>query len=1098
MLLAALPPMGLLVASTQQLRRAAMEETSESTLSLALLSAHSLNEPIGQARQLLATLAQLEAVRGSDPQACSALLASLLPNFPAYSFIGVARPDGSLRCGAIPAQPGFTVADRDWFRRALGEREFTVGAYVIGRVTGRPVLPLAYPLLAGDQVEGVLFLGLDIWQLGAAFGRIELASGAEAVVVDAQGVLLGRYPNPGGWIGQPVKEVPAVRSILSRQAPGTVREAGLDGAERLYGFAPLASGAQRWGYVAIGIPLETAYGPANRVFRANVVAMGAVAAFALLATWVFGEFGLVRPARSLLAAARRVAAGDLGARSAFAVRVGELGELGRAFDEMGARLEEREAGRRQAEAVVAEQKAYLSTLLDALGDGVFTVRMPQRRIEYVNRAVTEIFGYQPQELIGQTTRVLYASQEKFVEYGQRILEALEQGRNEVLAELPLRRKDGRPVWAEVHTRLLQRTGDHWAVITVVRDVTERKRAEEVRNRLGAILEATPDLVATADLETRIVYINRGGRKLLGYGEQEEISGLRIAQAHPEWARSRILNEALPAAAREGTWHGETAMLTHDGREVPVSQVVIAHKAPDGSVQYYSTIARDLSERKQAESRIQEQLEMLAGLYRGAQRLSENLNVQAVATEVVRICADVFQTRLASLERTEPDGRVTVLAQYPQDLTPGEVVAPTGAQASAAFPLLRRGHTLGLLKLYSDRPGFFTKERVEVFQAFAHHAAAALENARLFEEAQRRLSHIQALRNIDLAITGSLDLRVTFTVALDEIVNQLGISAACILQLNPHIRTLEYAVGRGFRTASIEKRRMKVGEGPAGEAALHRRMVHIPDLEAAGTERVLLPTLAEEGFKVYYAVPLIAKGRVLGVLELFHRAPLEGDEAWVEFLHTLAGQTAIAMDNAGLFYDLERANSALLDAYDATIEGWARALDLRDQETEHHTQRVTELTLRLARAMGMRDEELVQVRRGALLHDIGKMGVPDTILLKPGPLTEEERRIIQRHPRLAYELLAPIDYLRPALDIPYCHHEKWDGTGYPRGLKGEQIPLAARIFAVADVYDALTSDRPYRKAWPREKALEYIREQSGRHFDPKVVEAFLKMIDEPGG
>ncbi|MBI4787875.1 MAG: HD-GYP domain-containing protein [Chloroflexi bacterium] len=166
--------------------------------------------------------------------------------------------------------------------------------------------------------------------------------------------------------------------------------------------------------------------------------------------------------------------------------------------------------------------------------------------------------------------------------------------------------------------------------------------------------------------------------------------------------------------------------------------------------------------------------------------------------------------------------------------------------------------------------------------------------------------------------------------------------------------------------------------------------------------------------------------------------------------------------------------------------------MRDKETEGHTQRVTEMTVRVAAAMGIHDAEMAQVRRGALLHDIGKMGVPDSILLKREPLTEDEWIIMRRHPDFAYELLAPIAHLRPALDIPYCHHENWDGSGYPRGLKGEQIPLAARIFAVVDAWDALLSERPYRAAWSEENVREYLRAQSGQRFDPNVVEVFLRM------
>jgi len=198
-------------------------------------------------------------------------------------------------------------------------------------------------------------------------------------------------------------------------------------------------------------------------------------------------------------------------------------------------------------------------------------------------------------------------------------------------------------------------------------------------------------------------------------------------------------------------------------------------------------------------------------------------------------------------------------------------------------------------------------------------------------------------------------------------------------------------------------------------------------------------------------------------------------------------------NTALYNDLQLSNQELKDSYETTLEGWSHALDLRDKDTEGHTLRVTELTLQIARAMSFTPEQLIHVRRGALLHDIGKMGVPDTILHKPGPLTEEEWQIMRRHPELAVDLLTPIKHLAPALDIPRCHHEKWDGTGYPKKLKGEQIPLAARIFAVVDVYDALTSDRPYRIAWPKEQVLEYIRVHSGTHFDPAVVDVFLKEL-----
>jgi putative nucleotidyltransferase with HDIG domain len=249
-------------------------------------------------------------------------------------------------------------------------------------------------------------------------------------------------------------------------------------------------------------------------------------------------------------------------------------------------------------------------------------------------------------------------------------------------------------------------------------------------------------------------------------------------------------------------------------------------------------------------------------------------------------------------------------------------------------------------------------------------------------------------------------------------------------------------------------------------------------------------IANEGFVDYYGTPLMVKGEIKGVLELYHRTPLELNQEQLEFFETLAGQAAIAVDNAQLFTSLQQAHNNLIMAYDATIAGWSRAMDLRDQDSQGHAQRVTNLTLKLARLMGVSDSELVHIRRGALLHDIGKIAVPDTILLKTEPLTQEEWEKMSKHPEFAYELLSPIGYLQPALDIPYCHHENWDGTGYPRGLKGKEIPLAARIFAIADVWDVITSDQPHRRGMPKEKALEYIKEQSGKALDPQVVKAFV--------
>jgi PAS domain S-box-containing protein/putative nucleotidyltransferase with HDIG domain len=363
-----------------------------------------------------------------------------------------------------------------------------------------------------------------------------------------------------------------------------------------------------------------------------------------------------------------------------------------------------------------------------------------------------------------------------------------------------------------------------------------------------------------------------------------------------------------------------------------------------------------------------------------------------------------------------------------------------------------------------------------------------------ERIRRQLEHLTALSTIDRVIASNFDLKLNLSEILTHVRMELGIDAADILILNPGSQMLEYGAERGFRTKAVRKRQVRLGQSYAGRAALERQIVEIPNLRDEPDYSLLTPLLADDDFVCYYGVPLITKGQVKGVLEVFHRSALEPDLEWFDFLHTLAGQAAIAIENAMLFESLQRSNLELALAYDATIEGWSHALDLRDKETEGHTQRVAEMTMKLARAFGLSDAELIQVRWGALLHDIGKMGVPDGILLKPGPLTDAEWVAMKKHPAFAYEMLAPVRYLRLALDIPYSHHEKWDGTGYPRGLKGNQIPLVARIFAVVDVWDALISDRPYRSAWAKEKVREYMRTSAGTHFDPQVVDVFMQMIN----
>ncbi len=369
-----------------------------------------------------------------------------------------------------------------------------------------------------------------------------------------------------------------------------------------------------------------------------------------------------------------------------------------------------------------------------------------------------------------------------------------------------------------------------------------------------------------------------------------------------------------------------------------------------------------------------------------------------------------------------------------------------------------------------------------------------ERRRAEEQVHQQLRHMAALRAVDMAITASMDLPLTLRVLLEQVTVQLGVDAASVLLLEPESQELVYAAGQGFRTAAVKDLRVRIGSGFAGEAAQKLSMVRVPTLQ--GTEDVFWTKelLEAEGFSAYIGMPLVSKGVIQGVLEIYNRSSLGNDPGWMNFLEGMANQAAIAIDNARLIKNIKAANLELTLAYDATIAGWAHALELRDGDTEGHSQRVAEMTVALAAEMGLHGEALVHIRRGAILHDIGKMAVPDSILKNNQNLTDEEWEIMRMHPNHSYALLSPIEFLRPALDIPYYHHEWWDGSGYPRGLKGEEIPLAARIFAVVDVWDALIFDRRYRRRWTREQVIHHIQSLSGRQFDPRVVAAFLRFIE----
>jgi HD-GYP domain-containing protein (c-di-GMP phosphodiesterase class II) len=370
-----------------------------------------------------------------------------------------------------------------------------------------------------------------------------------------------------------------------------------------------------------------------------------------------------------------------------------------------------------------------------------------------------------------------------------------------------------------------------------------------------------------------------------------------------------------------------------------------------------------------------------------------------------------------------------------------------------------------------------------------------ENYQLLFDVQRHLRQERLLRDIDTAITSIESLEHTLKTILTRINTRLGIDASSIYLYEPGTDQLKGA----YRTGFVKKPDLsviKVFQKYIEKAAEEKKLIRIPNLEKTKGQH-FKAIYQSYKFRSYIGIPLFSREQLIGYMNLFTRSVYSPTDDEIDFLKLVGLHTALAIDSTRMFTDLQASNLEMARAYDSTLEGWSRAMDLRDRETEGHTLRVTELTEKLARQLGIPEEELIHVRRGSLLHDIGKIGVPDSILLKPGPLNNKEWEIMRQHPLYAHDFLTAIDYLHLSLDIPLRHHEHWDGSGYPGRLVGENIPISARIFSVIDVWDALTSDRPYRPAWTPDMALDYIREQSGRYFDPVVVREFFKLIDLGG-
>ena len=746
--------------------------------------------------------------------------------------------------------------------------------------------------------------------------------------------------------------------------------------------------------------------------------------------------------------------------------------------------------RKQAEEKLHESERRFATLFSKSPFPAALSRLSDGVIVDCNEAFQST-EYTREEIIGKTSFELGILTDS--EIRARLVAELQARGSVSNAQVTMFTKSGKAITALINIDLVEIDGEKYTLWTV-QDLTARKRAEanlhESEARLRNLFETCPDAIFIVDQETnRFISANPAASRQYGYAYAEF---MQMTSADVS-AEPHKTSEAI---RKNVAYVPERLHRRKDGFTFPVE--IVGGYFVQGTQHLHTAFVRDITARKRAE----EERETLATLVESSPNFTGLASLDGQVQYVNRTGrmlvglqdADVTRMKIGDLVPPGASSLATAMQaiqQTGQWQGEGELM---NFQTHASNPV--QAQVFLIQHPQTHQPMALAAVMQDITERKQHEA----ETARLFAAEQARRKELGALYDLANALveTDSLDQTLDLIVRTAVATTHVTFARLALFENGRFVFRAAHPV-RILNTDLFTDCPFPLPLDdfcPQVFAQMEPVVIDVADA-------TLLPKNRQHLFlgieRTVCLVPLHTRDQIIGMLILAETRAPEREPFNVEkrqLARAIGDQAASAIRRAWLHKQTQDDALELENAYEVTIEGWSRALDLRDHETEGHTQRVAELTVELARVFGFTDEQLVHVRRGALLHDIGKMGVPDAILLKPGTLNEQEWEIMRRHPDYAKLVLSPIHYLMPALDIPYCHHEKWDGTGYPRQLKGEEIPLAARLFAVVDVWDAMTSNRVYRAAWLEERVIDYLRTHSGTHFDPQVVTAFLELM-RPG-
>jgi len=777
-----------------------------------------------------------------------------------------------------------------------------------------------------------------------------------------------------------------------------------------------------------------------------------------------------------------------------------------------------------------QSEAHFRALIENAAEGV-AILDENANFRYLVHKDQPLTGYTYDETINQSA-FIHIHPDDQPQLAAAFREGIQKPGAIITVEYRLQRKDG--IWShyEVTGHNLLDDPHVQGVVINYRDITARKLAEvalkESEERYRTIFQSAgvalweddytalfaaianlkaegvvdfkaylaehPEFLISAAEAIRVLDVNDAAVKLMGAEDKSELLGSLARIFHGPPSQS-FVDEIVSFAEGKKQFEHEVSIL--DLRGEPREQWITITLPENEGFDRVLVSTLDITERKRMESALQESQSRLEAII--------NTAINAIITIDESQCIVLFNPSAEKVFRYTAE---QVLGQPLHLLVPERfrnihegLVAGYGRTNVSQRSYGMLDHLFGLRSNGEEFPmeAYISQSVVRGKKYYTVILQDVTDRKRAESALRNRATELESLVAVSTSLRASSTVAEMIPIVIREATRVAHAANGSIFLLEQSSGDL---VSRGWYSAENDSFtqldeenavRHTIYEGVTGYVA-RTGQIYSTDHMQEDPLPVFLSGEAERlaGITSGLSLPLRAHDSIVGVLHVALREKRLFTETEIRLLTAIAEMAGNALQRASLLEKTLQQAKDLSDAYDNTLAGWARALELRDELTEGHTRRVTALTVKLSQAMGIPSDDLVQIQRGAILHDIGKMGIPDEILLKRGPLSFEEAAVMRRHPQFAFEMLYPIAFLRPALDIPYCHHEKWDGSGYPRGLKGDEIPLAARIFAVADVWDAITSDRPYRGAWPRNKALEYMRSESGKYFDPRVLEVFFSI------